>query len=55
MADEAIASVILLQQPKKAKTGAERARAYRQRKKDQLHFASQPTGAKCHIGKAQNE
>jgi hypothetical protein len=36
MADETLASVIPLHKPKKAKTGAERARAYRQRKKDQL-------------------
>jgi len=33
MADETLASVIPLHKPKKAKTGAERARAYRQRKK----------------------
>jgi hypothetical protein len=36
MADETLASAIPLHKPKKAKTGAERARAYRQRKKDQL-------------------
>jgi hypothetical protein len=32
MVDETIASIIPLHQPKKAKTGAQRARAYRQRK-----------------------
>jgi len=36
MADETLALAIPLHKPKKAKTGAERARAYRQRKKDQL-------------------
>jgi len=42
MADESIASIIPLHQPKKAKTGAERARAYRQRKRHKAKAAASP-------------
>src|SRR5258706_13890586 len=42
MADESIASIIPLHQPKKAKTGAQRARAYRQRKRQKAKVAASP-------------
>jgi hypothetical protein len=43
MADESIAaSIIPLHQPKKAKTGAERSRAYRQRKRKKAKAAALP-------------
>jgi hypothetical protein len=42
MADETIASIIPLHQPKKAKTGAQRARAYRQRKRQEAKAAASP-------------
>src|SRR5262249_9182180 len=41
MRDE-IASVVPLHQPRKAKTGAERARAYRQRKRQKAKVAASP-------------
>jgi hypothetical protein len=41
-ADESIASIIPLHQPKKAKTGADRARAYRQRKRQKANAAASP-------------
>jgi hypothetical protein len=41
-ADETIASVIPLHQPKKAKTGAERSRAYRQRKRKKPKAVAPP-------------
>jgi hypothetical protein len=42
MADKSIASVIPLHQPKKAKTGAERSRAYRQRRRKKEKAAASP-------------
>ena len=42
MADESIASIIPLHQPKKAKSGAERSRAYRHRKRKKGKAASSP-------------
>ena len=42
MADETIASIIPLHQPKRAKTGAQRARAYRQRKRQKAKAAASP-------------
>jgi hypothetical protein len=42
MADETLASIIPLHQPKKAKTGAERARAYRRRKRQRAKAAGSP-------------
>src|SRR5690349_5181190 len=42
MADETVASIIPLHQPKKAKTGAQRARAYRQRKRKKAKDAASP-------------
>jgi hypothetical protein len=42
MAEESIASIIPLHQPKKPKTGAERARAYRQRKRQKTKAAASP-------------
>ena len=42
MADDTIASVIALHQPKRAKTGAQRARAYRPRKRQKAKAAHSP-------------
>jgi hypothetical protein len=42
MADDAIASIIALHQPKRAKTGAQRARAYRPRKPRKAKAAPSP-------------
>ena len=42
MADDAIASIIALHQPKRAKTGAQRTRAYRPRKRQKAKAASSP-------------
>ena len=42
MADDTIASVIALHQPKRAKTGAQRARAYRPRKRQKAKAARSP-------------
>jgi hypothetical protein len=42
MADDTIASVIALHQPKRAKTGAQRARAYRPRKRQKAKAALSP-------------
>jgi hypothetical protein len=42
MADETIASIIPLHQPKKAKTSAQRGRAYRQRKRQKAKAAAPP-------------
>ena len=42
MADDAIASIIALHQPKRAKTGAQRARAYRPRKRQKAKAALSP-------------
>jgi len=42
MADETLASIIPLHQPKKARTGAERARAYRQRRRQKAKAAASP-------------
>jgi hypothetical protein len=42
MADESIASIITLHQPKKTKTGAERSRAYRQRKRQKAKAVASP-------------
>jgi hypothetical protein len=42
MADETIASIIALHQPKKAKSGAERCRIYRQRKRQKKMAAASP-------------
>src|SRR6476659_11425874 len=41
-ADETIASIIPLRQPKKAKTGAQRARAYRERKRQKAKVVASP-------------
>src|SRR4051794_40257028 len=42
MADETIASIIALHQPKRAKTGAQRARAYKPRKPRKAKAAPSP-------------
>jgi hypothetical protein len=42
MADDTIASIIALHQPKRAKTGAQRARAYRPRKRQKAKAAPSP-------------
>jgi hypothetical protein len=42
MADDTIASIIALHQPKRAKTGAQRARAYRPRKRQRAKAAPSP-------------
>src|ERR1700676_2364653 len=42
MADDTVASIIALHQPKRAKTGAQRARAYRPRKRQKAKAARSP-------------